>query len=513
MCRHPRRAVFMHRPLLRTGPAASARTRLRPLAHQSAVLTLCALLTAGLAGCTAEDPAADAGLLGADGAADEQGMLHVMAYAEYGAPLDGARVSLLGTIFGQETDGTGVAQFPNVPSGTYTLRIEMNKFLPEEREVAVAAGGMAHEEFTLLLKNPSGDARTHLHDYWGSDTEVLVVEAEMPAVPRYQTDTFAWWPEGYNNALNGIHRMNNNQTGEDPDYTFRVPWEETTPDGRPALIYPGTALIDITLDWDSPLTRAEKMGVAYIAPESDELVLLARQPSGSLWSIPILPHMADNGHQAFSFWNFFLYSGNDPGNPDFTPQYSFDEPFHVTVTVHKGAIPHEPPHRDFWEDGPVKQLRIEAEQEISTMTVRDWRVENSGHVFLPEDVLVPPGTRQLVVEYTYIHGDPNNNDDQGTMPQPQTLTFRMADQNPWETPVGEYRQFPATECAEPAEAGTCLRYDIDLESGWSDAFYQTKSLWAFLTNVEGSEDERRYTPSAGGQITMLLDITMVGPDA
>ncbi len=485
--------------------------------HRTLLVALLTMTTV-LAGCAENQGPAQEVLLGVDGVEEgaELGVVHAMVFAEYGAPVMDARVSMLGTVFSDATDEMGMAEFPNVPVGTYTLRIEADRIIPSERTIVVGTSNVTHEEFVLVLVDPSSDARTHTHDYWAGDSEVLITDAMMPAVPRYKTDAFAWWPEGYNDVLNGIHRMNNNQTGEDPDYLFRVPMTEDTPDGsRQALVYPGTQRIEVTVAWDSPMTRAEKMGVAYIAPESDELVVLDRKESGGLWNIPLTPEMADNGHQTFSFWNFFLYSGNEfMSNPAGDPaQYSFDEPFHVTIKVFKGELTYEPPHRDFWGDDAVKQFRLESEQDISPLTVRDWRNENSGHVFMPEDELIPPGTQRMVVEYTYIHGDPDNNDDSGTLPQPQTLTFRTADQNPWETPVGEYRRLEATSCAEEPEKGTCLRYEFEMEKGWADAFYQSQSLWAFLTNVEGGEDERRYSQTAGGSLTMILDVTLYGPEA
>lgn len=477
------------------------------------------MVTISLAGCAGEaEPEKD--LIGTEASQDDSGTLHAMVFADYGAPLDGARVSMLGTIFSARTDEAGIAAFSNVPAGEYTLRIEMDRFLPAERPVRVNASEVNHEEVVLILADRSPGARTHIHDFWRSDTEVQIADAMMSAVPRYHTDHLAWWPEmGYNNPLNGLHRMNNNQTGEDPDYVWRIPVHERTPDdSRAALIYPGTSEIEVMVEWDNgAMTNVEQIGVAYIPPHSDELVVLGRNPSGGTWNIPVLPEQADSGHQRFSFWNLFLYSGNDSmGDPTGEPvQWSLDQPFHVTVQVRKGNVPYEAPHRDFWADGPVKNIVLESQQDIDPLAVRDWRVENSGHVFMPEDQLVPPGTKKMAIEYTYIHGDAGNNDDEmfALTAQPQTLTIRTADQNPWETPVAEYNRLePTGECEDAPSWGTCIRYEFELGPGWEDAFYQQQSLWAFLTNVEGYEDERRFTPG-GGTITMHLDITMYGPDA
>lgn len=486
------------------------------------ILLLLALTATALSGCTSNaEPDSDE-LLGAEGdLGADQGVLHAMVYADWGAPIQGATVSLLGTIFSGTTGEVGMAEFPNVPSGTYTLRIEMNKFLPAERQVTVVAQATAHEEFVLFLKDDSPDARTHLHDYWSGETEILLVDDHIRAEPEYRTDMFAWWPladMGYTMPLNGLHRMNNVQAGEDPDYLFRIPVQERTPDDRrPALVYPGASKVVITVDWsDAQLTQAHNMGVAYLPPGADvsEVILLDGKESGGVWEVPVEPEQADQGHQSFSHWNFFVYNANAIGEDGYQPQFSFDEAFRVTATVVKGdEVPYEPPHRDFWADGPEKKILIEDVQEIDQFTVRDWRNPNSGHLFLEDEQMIPPGTEKVVIQYTYTHGEKNNNDGELTPTgnTPQTLTIRTADQNPFETPVSEYRKLTGGPCEDAPAWGTCVRYEFDLEKGWADSFYQTKSLWRFLSNPEGGEDERRYNTGGSSTLTMELDITLYGP--
>lgn len=492
--------------------------------HRNLLLTL-ALVAVGLSGCTSNDAPDE--LVGLDATeTGDEGMLHAMVYSDWGAPIEGATVSLLGTIFSAATGADGMAEFPNVPAGSYRLRIDMNKFLPDERDITIEADGMLHEEFVLFLKDDSSDARAHLHDYWAGATDVLLAEGTIRAEPEYRTDIFAWWPSeqtGYTMPLNGAHRMNNVQAGEDPDYLFRIPMAERTPDGsRPALIYPGASHVDVTVSWDNAqLTHARNMGVAYIPPggQVSDVILLEGQPSGSTWTIPINPDQADMGHQAFSYWNFFVYNTNefmsDPQGDDNEPQFSFDEAFHATVTVFKNAseVPYEPPHRDFWEGQTEKRIVLESVQNIDQFTVRDWRNSNTGHVFLDDGALIPPGTQRMAIQFTYVNGERNNNDGAGGGTK-QTLSIRTADQNPFETPVGAYRLLDETDCDDSAPSwGTCQRYEFDLEKGWADSFYQTRSLWTFLSNPEGGESERRYNTGGGGTLDMELDIVLYGPDA
>jgi hypothetical protein len=482
-----------------------------------AQLLLALLASAGLAGCAADADAPETVVLVGQGLEGDQGTIHGHIYAEWGEPLRDVRVSVLGTSATGRTDGEGHFMFIGIPTGTKTVRIEEDRFLPEERKVTLGAGESAHVEVTLKLVDQSGGARPHLHDWWAGMAAITIADVRMYWNNPYNNDpTIRFFGEGNPvtgaNPLHGTHRQNNNQTGEDPDYLMRVPVPELLENGNPALVYPGTGSVEVTVDWDAPTTRKSRVGVVAIPPGGgyDDLRFMgAPIASGETASLQVPANRTDNGHQPWSQWSFFLYNPHEAGGDDTLVEFTYGEDFHVVVEVVKGnAVPFEPPHRDFWADGPVKTLQIYDEQVIDPLNARDWRVRNSGHLFLPEGVLIPPGTKRIEMQLVYGSAEQTND----AIPGDRVVTFRTADQNKWTTGLEEYRRSGGTPCETEQAGAKCIAYAFDVESSWTDQYYQQDSLWTFLSSDAGNEDNRNYS-TEGGDFVFILGLTLYGPGA
>ena len=76
---------------------------------------------------------------------------------ESGDPLQSANVRLLSgstEVASTTTNATGVYSFPDVATGTYTVRVEMGGFDPKIETVTVAAGETATKDITLTRTSP-----------------------------------------------------------------------------------------------------------------------------------------------------------------------------------------------------------------------------------------------------------------------------------------------------------------------------------------------------------------------
>lgn len=474
-------------------------------------------LSGGLAGCAGEPDAIETIILIDPNATGNSGTVHGHIYAEWGAPLRDARVSVLGTSATGRTDAEGHFMFIGIPIGEKTVRIEDDNFLPEERKVPVSAEESTHLEVTMKLVDQSGGARPHLHDWWASATQITIADVMMFWNNPYNNDpTIRFFgqanPVTGANPVHGTHRQNNNQTGEDPDYLMRIPVPELLENGNPALVYPGTGRVEVTVSWDAPTTRKSQVGVVAIPPEggyNDLMFFGAPIPSGGTAVLEIPRNMTDNGHQPWSQWSFFLYNPHELGGDETVVEFTYGQDFNVVVEVVKGnEVPFEPPHRNFWADGSIKTLQIYDEQVIDQLNARDWRVRNSGHLFLPDGVLIPPGTKHIEMKLIYGNAEQTND----AIPGDRVLTFRTADQNKWTTGLESYRRASGTTCETEQSGAKCIAYAFDVESSWTDQYYQDNSLWTFLSSDAGNEDNRNYS-TEGGDFVFILDLTLYGPGA
>ncbi|HLE47730.1 MAG TPA: carboxypeptidase-like regulatory domain-containing protein, partial [Candidatus Thermoplasmatota archaeon] len=98
---------------------------------------------------------------------------------EFEARVANAHVALLGTDAFTTTDKSGTFSFQNLTAGDYTLRVDHEKFLSLELDVAVEVGKATIVQVTLVFpveSFPGYLGTPHRHDWWGEDREVVIMD-------------------------------------------------------------------------------------------------------------------------------------------------------------------------------------------------------------------------------------------------------------------------------------------------------------------------------------------------
>jgi hypothetical protein len=143
----------------------------------------------------------------------------------------------------------------------------------------------------------------------------------------------------------------------------------------------------------------------------------------------------------------------------------------VLVTLVKSdAVPIEPSHEDFWNG--TDRLALRSYDTVSKVGATS--VGGCGEIYnelgLDEGRIVPPGTKRLLVRFTWS-SDRHPADD-GVF----ELSWKPADLPPG-TPYGDYQTASGT-----AAGATTRVFEIPLQPGQTDAFYQTKTNWKFYAD-------------------------------
>lgn len=448
------------------------------------------LATTVLAGCT--DDAGDAlevedvevapGIV----VAADKGAARIQVKDSAGLALEGARVQLIGTQHFGNTDPEGRIAFVNITAGEHTLRVERTGFAVHEEPLQINASALVTAE-VFLLPTTSGGFRPHVHDLWGGSTQHIMFDGPFDYTTSSSDSDVVFGP--VDPLIRSTVHANRNESTS----LALVPVPEQV-DGGPNLVFPGAASIDVTVSWDTDDSTLERVGVAVAEPDDSKPKYFARKASGSTWTIPVGPDgfgLSDVGHQRYTFWDFYLYPGNNFGQPTQWTPGLVTGPFQVTITVHKGdMVPVEPEHRDFWGKRTKQVLMDTTEPALEDPSNPTGdRYRNKGHIFLDHGTLVPPGTDRLTINHTWVYRTGHGEAGGTALDMPYVLTWRTADQHKHTTTLDEYRRTPGAPCGDH-----CVQYDFELEPGWEDAFYQTRSLWAFLPSVEGYEDEVEYRP-------------------
>lgn len=385
-------------------------------------------------------------------------------------PVPGARVSLIGTEFFDDTDKSGWFYMENVTIGEFTLRVEHLRFRAYEEAITTEPGNITTARVNLVPNEERGAGyQTHIHDYWGEKTEHILFD-----------DTV---------------QMCNGLLGECEDethYLIGATWYSNTnsinarrqiaipalPDGTPNTVYPGTAEIHVTFRWETTDSTLSKLGFEYAPASSSDIIDMGRHASGEPWIIEVTPEMTDHGHQKYTLWEFFLRPGNNvQAAPDYEPGFTPGEIDVEIILIKADTIPPEPPHEDFW--GEEEQLRIHN----GTEPIRASGIRFRPIFRLDDGQIVPPGsaTMRMTFWWDYSEEPPGV---ATPLDFDYVLLWRSSEQNPADTEISEFHR------AEPIETGDQLRvYEIDLDPAQTDAFYQKKSNWQWWPRVDGFEDE------------------------
>jgi hypothetical protein len=364
-------------------------------------------------------------------------------------PVAAATVAVLGTEATTRTDPEGAFAFANVTPGKHRLRVDSADYVAHEGDVVVEAGRVT--EVVITVVPPAGQdagALPHLHDLWGGKTTLLLADVAVTA------DDLVLAP----NAIK--------------DWPVQLP--EQRPDGQPAVVPPGTAEMKVTVTWDPDDITLPRVGLRYETAANDTQYDLPRQASGVPWVIPVKPGENDHGHQRFTLWQFTLFSAGKRGSTDTQSDAALvDGSFAVRIELTRGDLPVDPPHPMHWNGSTEIELRPFAKVSQS-LRHAPQACPHVTRLLLDEERVVPPGTGQLRIRFTYKH----NTVPPTTPGEPVwRLTWKSADLHPTLTPTGEYA------AGAPATPGTVQEFVIPVEPHQADAYYQTKSNWAFAATT------------------------------
>lgn len=458
------------------------------------------LLTSLLAGCSGgaketvqDDPAI---VIDEDEniqVAPELGAVRGMVRSEQGARVPDARVQLAGTTMFDTTGPDGRFLFVNVTPPEVTLRVEAQGFRVWEAPVPVTAQKVSAVNVTLLSDLAlDPDLRPHQHDMWRGQTSVTIVDAEYPFTKFRPTD-----PASAASAATMFTAANAERRNTD-GYDVPIPIPDVVPDEDmpneyPALVYPGTQRIEVTLDWDIPEdSTLTELALVYHNATTNKKQYLDLQGAGETWVIELEdPFSTDRGHQEFSMWGFFLNSLNEissVGGSYRGPGHYMGN-FHAKIEIFRGPeVPLEPAHPDFWGDNTSMVIRPGDSGHTMNPAITVLHRNHADLGAFDIDVrgaIVPPGTTRMRLDFSWTHSDGD-----GTAPTiPWVLTWRSADQNPLVTTLDMYHRAAPIEGSPPTQH---LVYEFDVEPQQADAYYQQDSRWGFLISTEGMEDDTSY---------------------
>lgn len=402
------------------------------------------------------------------------GDLNGRVFHDVGLPLQGAHISLLGTDLFRTADPAGRFQFLGLAPGTYKVRIDAQGFQSIERgDVLVRKGNVTRLDVTMVpVDDPRAGFLSHRHDEWGAKTSLLLYDGATPA-PRDQLET-SGYPMG---PLSGT-TFCLPTTGPRVNGEVQVCKLEFVPD-LVGIVPPGTAQLAVTIGWDPNDNDIDLAGFMYTPANRNHPLVMSQKASGSTWTVPVSHAMTDRGHQAFSFWSFYVYVMGSGSTYVPAPVETVTAPFQVKVEALKGVVPYEPGHRDLWQGNTtIGLLDSVLKQHTSTYYSDLPRDEDTSRWLFDPPALVPPGTGRLEVRLEY--GVPPGAT--GLDPfDDWTLAFHSAEVNPrgysWDDLL-----YP-----EPKERGDgYVLYDLPLTTGMTDAYYQTKSNWVIFLDDGGT---------------------------
>ncbi|HUR62588.1 MAG TPA: carboxypeptidase-like regulatory domain-containing protein [Candidatus Thermoplasmatota archaeon] len=398
--------------------------------------------------------------------------------------VSGATLGILGTPLTGRSGADGSFKFAQVPVGTFKVRVEASGFLALEQEFTTQAGKETLLDLTLKVNALLGAGYApHIHDFWGRATERVLMEEVVPV---------------YDDLPGGSAPQSRPGMGASPAATtgpctkslgrsnFACPWEfflPDSPDQLPQTIWPGTKTVTFKLSWESsPENNLPKVGIllrhAALATAKPDIDLGAVASGGTLtYEVPS-SNQTDNGHQLFTAWVFRLYVANDleGSTTSWTPAVG-RAGVGVKISIFKGAIGLDPPHRDFWganasavvgDPDHAYNAGAAAPQEASST--------DSQHVFGiasgPKGGLniIPPGTKKLDIKITWSYKATTN-----ALPDlglKYKFTYRTADQYPKTTLASDYKVPKLLESGP-----SMLRYEVPTSPTEWDGFYQEKSFW------------------------------------
>lgn len=414
------------------------------------------------------------------GGAGGEGEIVGLVHDDLHLPIVSAHVALLGSSHFATTSATGEFHFPNVTAGTYTMRIDKKEYRSYEGDLRVEAGKISRVDVLMVLAvDKAAGFRPHRHDDWIGKESLKVLDDDfeftMP-VNYFYGDRAA--PDTAcvgTSAPTGVAVVY-----AYCKYEFRLPQAKTHDTN---LVLPGTRDIEVRVSWDAA-ERVDRVGLGFVGnheTQNQNWSMLYPRKSGETYHIRSTWEMTDVGHQEYSTWRFFLYvptnargeaSPQTPYAPPRATAQAFTKPIHIQLLIHKGTIPLEPSHRDFWSGNESLPLIVNSTQQYAPCFC-DF--PNKYFTWNSKAKLVPPETTWIEARLR-VEGS--------TLPL-YTWTLLVKPANVVEGPdaydVSEYRRLTPKN-SDPNDR----RYVLVLGEDEPDPFYARTSGWNWLMD-DGSD--------------------------
>lgn len=402
--------------------------------------------------------------------------------SDAGLRLAGVRITLVEPGLTLESDDVGRFAFHNVTPGVVRLRAERDGFNVFEDRLRVVAGSTTERAIVLIpLVGTNGGYIPHVHDYWNGRTEVLIVDQPFDLVSDLEQDsTVADAYPQYDDATTMTLYSNIVYAS----LRYRLPLERLE-DPLP-LVYPGTARIEVAFTWDDAPPNVPTYALAYETAADPDLVVLEEHASGVPWTIEINQTQVDNGHQLFSLWNFYIVPTNNAQavGGDWRPALLVDSEVHVTIKVVKGNDPlAEPPHPRFWENGSRIVLRDATNASVS-IGPNVYRL--TWFSLSEAKRIVPPGTKWLELDLIWSYTDAAG---ASAGAPPMILHYNPGNKH-WDSFIRDWKSVDPVDRSDPFH----LRFNITLEPGESDGYYQKRSMWRWQPVIDGNRAGPDGTP-------------------
>jgi hypothetical protein len=407
------------------------------------------------------------------GMADAMGAIEGRVQRTDGSPLPDVVVGLVSHRNEASTGPEGEFRFDGLAAGPYLLQAGREGYRTAATRLEVQAGATTTVTVTLVIDS----AAPVPVDFWhGRESTVVVDAAFGNDRPDLQASS--------GGCLPSAQRRN----GGSPTIRFDEPHQ---------LVWPGTARVEVRLDWGDASYRGDTLAVVWRETPETAYRVSEAIPRGGTHAIEVAPEAADRPRQRFSQWEFGVCTQAAGESTGFGRVLTGS--IHVTMALVRGhPLPNQQPEADFWGNTTRHPLvnetrRFDASQDPTLLLTLynpahhpgDGLIEDQGHDrFVPaKGLLVPPGATALHARLAWAYGA-------ATAAPPLSLSYASANVAPWQRGQLGLRGVP-----EPVEKGDGYRvYHIPLAAQDLDGADDPVSAWAFYWTQEGDERSQQATP-------------------
>lgn len=414
--------------------------------------------------------------------ASPDGLLDGTVRDAKGGAVAGAQVELVGVGLQAVTDNRGEFVLDGLAPGTFVVRVQREGFLPAASPVAIAAGERIHLDVVMV----ADAAPPTLVDFWHGRDRVLVMDGEFSGQDNPLADTCL--------AAGGASGGGHVRWDGPPVLRFDDPHQ---------LVWPGTASIEVELDWSEQSYSGDEMLVAWRPHPDGAWGWSGLTPKGQTIRFEVAPQDADGPYQRFTAWEFAVCTKDQSGAPD-QQWKNFRGAVHARMTLVRGhPLPLRTPEADLWGNatrlvlvnatkhftasdpltdfyfalGPcngafTRLTRLPAVHEQADL---QQYLDHNWEFPLFEGLLVPNGTARIVASLQWEYGTV------ATQTSDLFLSFRAADVAPWEPADPSLEHVPEASSAGPGRRDYSFTVDPMLLDGADDV----RTAWRFYWNVDG----------------------------